>query len=92
MERGSFCVPVGVDHSRGLLSMQSTEAEAGATHLSDGTRLAWKLALCTLTPDTELSLPNTPPIPWNLSWAGVQTAAPLASSGKEVVPGGELAQ
>lgn len=70
----------------------STEAKAGTTDLSEvrrstaqseATCLAWKLAPCTLTPNNTRSLPYTSSVPWNLSWAGVQTAAPWQALGRK---------
>lgn len=98
--RGSFCVPVcraqlgppvptinrGRSRCHGSLGSEKI-------HHSEQMHLpGLEAGPCTLTPNTVLTLPHTPSVPWNLSRAGAQTAAPLASPGKEVVPGGELAQ
>lgn len=98
--RGSFCAPVPCRAQLGPLvptiNRQRSRCQgflrSEKIHHSERMHLpGLEAAPCTLTPNTVLTLPDTPSVPWNLSRAGAQTAAPLASPGKEAVPGGELA-
>lgn len=90
--RGSSWVPVEVWSAAGAFHLFINRSQSGATDLSEvrrstaqseATCLAWKLAPCTLTPNTTRSLPYTSSVPWNLSWAGVQTAAPWQALGRK---------